>query len=215
MSQSSYRAVESSIYLNFMRFCLVFAALVVLSSPAARSDIRGCECSLESSLTSNVRGCSLCLEAARQSEAEGFFLLKDANQTKPNRWLALPRKAYDGVNPLSRMSAEDRLALWNLAIRQGEKLWGGNWGVAMNGDISRTQCHMHVHIGKLLENQEPGEFRPSPQAPEDPKRAEGHYADGPADLPALSDGTGLWFHPVGKRLHVHAGEQTTESVLMR
>jgi hypothetical protein len=34
-------------------------------------------------------------------------------------------------------------------------------------------------------------------------------------LPAIADGTGLWFHPVGKRLHVHLGEQITETALMR
>jgi hypothetical protein len=193
-----------------MRFCLLIAALVALFSSAAWSDIRGCECDLQRPLAASIRGCSLCLEAEKRPETEANFLLRDVNPTKPNRWLALPRKAFDGVSPLSKMPAGERLALWNLAIGKAKELWGDGWAVAMNGDISRTQCHLHVHIGKLLEGQEPGE-----EKPEAAKRAAGVYVDGPAELPALADGTGLWFHPAGNRLHVHAGEQTTETVLLR
>jgi hypothetical protein len=39
--------------------------------------------------------------------------------------------------------------------------------------------------------------------------------DSAAQLPAISDGTGLWFHPSNGKLHVHAGEQITESVLLK
>lgn len=185
--------------------------MAALSTTTAWSDIRGCECDVQSSLTVNIRGCSLCLEAEKRSEAEEYFLLRDVNPTKPNRWLALPRKAFDGADPLSKMSAGERVALWKLAIGKAKELWGDGWAVAMNGDISRTQCHLHVHIGKLLDGQEPGDE----EKPDAAKRAAGVYVDGPAELPALADGTGLWFHPVGKRLHVHAGEQTTETVLLR
>lgn len=193
-----------------MKFWFLLAALAALSTTTAWSDIRGCECDLQSPLTAGIRGCSLCLEAEKRPVGEEYFLLRDVNPTKPNRWLALPRKAFDGVSPLSKMAAGERLALWNLAIGKAKELWGDGWAVAMNGDISRTQCHLHVHIGKLLESQEPGE-----EKPDAPKRAAGVYVDGPGELPALADGTGLWFHPVGKRLHVHAGEQTTETVLLR
>lgn len=193
-----------------MRSCLVLVSLIALSTAAARSDIRGCVCDLKSPETATVRGCSLCLEAEKRPETEPFFVLRDVNPTKPNRWLVLPRAAYDGINPLSKMSAEARLGLWTLAIGKAREVWGDGWGIAMNGDISRTQCHLHVHVGKLLEHQEPGD-----ELPDAPKRAEGKYVDGPADLPALADGTGMWFHPVGNRLHVHAGEQATEFVLLR
>ena len=38
---------------------------------------------------------------------------------------------------------------------------------------------------------------------------------GPAEIPAPDDGTGLWIHARGRKLHVHLGEQTTETVLLR
>jgi hypothetical protein len=107
---------------------------------------------------------------------------------------------YDGPNPLARMSPAERLALWTAAIGKARELWGDSWAIAMNGDIARRQCHAHVHIGKLLDGKE---------------TETGFYVDGPAALPAISDGTGLWFHPEGNRLHVHTGEQINETVLMR
>ncbi len=193
-----------------MRFCLVFAALMALFTTAAKSDIRGCECDLKKPETATIRGCSLCLEAEKRPESEAFFVLRDVNPTKPNRWLALPRKAFDGINPLAQMTAEERLGLWTTAIAKAKEVWGDGWGIAMNSDLRRTQCHLHVHIGKLLEHQEPGD-----ELPDDARHAEGKYVNGPAELPALADGTGLWFHPVGNRLHVHVGEQATEFVLLR
>ncbi len=204
------RAVETSIYLRFMRVCLTLVALMALSTTVARSDIRSCLCDLKNPETATIRACSLCLEAEKRPETEPFFVLRDVNPTKPNRWLALPRAAYDGINPLSKMSAEARLGLWTLAIGKAKEVWGDGWAIAMNGDVSRTQCHVHVHIGKLLEHQEPGD-----ELPDAAKRTEGKYYDGPADLPAPADGTGLWFHPVGNRLHVHTGDQINESVLLR
>ena len=39
--------------------------------------------------------------------------------------------------------------------------------------------------------------------------------DRPAGISIPTDGAGFWVHPVGNKLHVHAGEQVTEFVLMR
>src|SRR5262249_10516708 len=106
-------------------------------------------------------------------------------------WLTLARSGKtDGPNPLTRMAAEERLALWATAIGKAKELWGDSWGIAMNSDARRTQCHLHVHIGKLLQDQETDG---------------GVWADGPAQLPVIADGAGFWFHPVGGRLHVHIG----------
>jgi hypothetical protein len=189
-----------------MRFCLLTLTLLVIGTQTAKSDVRNCLCDLALPQTRTTRACSLCLEADKSTEA--VFLLKDINPTKPNRWLALPRASYDGPNPLAQMPADERLALWTLAVTKAKDLWGDSWAIAMNGDISRTQCHAHVHIGKLLENQEPE------NSPEQ-KRAPGVYINSLAELPAIADGTGLWFHPEGNRFHLHVGEQTTEPVLMR
>ena len=35
---------------------------------------------------------------------------------------------------------------------------GRIWGLAVNGDLARSQCHAHVHIGKLLDGVEGNEF---------------------------------------------------------
>jgi diadenosine tetraphosphate (Ap4A) HIT family hydrolase len=183
-----------------MRPALVLTALLLCATPAARSDVRGCECIVESALTAGIRGCSLCMEAEKRPASEKVFTLKDSSPTKPNRWLVLPRASYDGANPLKQMPAEIRLELWSKAIAQGRELWGESWAVAMNSDRARTQCHLHVHVGKLLADQE---------------RPTGTYVNSPAELPVISDGGGLWFHPVGNRLHVHVGEDTPEFVLLK
>jgi diadenosine tetraphosphate (Ap4A) HIT family hydrolase len=178
----------------------VVFATVLLAVCAASADVRDCICDLTNPDISRMRGCSLCVEAAKHPATERIILVKDNDPTKPNRWLVLPRAVYDGANPLAKMSAAERLELWNAAVARGKELWGDQWAVAMNGDIARRQCHAHVHVGRLLEGEE---------------KDNGSYADSVADLPAISDGTGLWFHPAGKRLHVHTGEQITETVLMR
>jgi diadenosine tetraphosphate (Ap4A) HIT family hydrolase len=167
---------------------------------AAQADVRDCLCDLSKPEATQLRTCSLCIEAQKQTGDQPVFLVKDNDPAKPNRWLVLPREKYDGPNPLSQMSAGERLALWTSAIAKGRELWGDSWAVAMNGDIARKQCHAHVHVGKLLEGKE---------------TESGIYVNGPDQLPAISDGTGIWFHPVGKQLHVHTGEQINETVLMR
>jgi hypothetical protein len=175
--------------------------LLVLAAFAVRADVRDCVCDLANPATAQIRACSLCLEAEKVPANQPFFLLKDNDPTKPNRWLALPRHHFDGANPLARMTASERVAMWTLAIQKGRELWGDGWAVALNGDLARLQCHEHVHIGKLLDGNETA--------------IDAIYVDGPAGLPAIADGAGLWFHPVGSRLHVHTGQQVNETVLMR
>jgi hypothetical protein len=174
--------------------------LCALAAFVLHADVRDCVCNLASPTIAETRGCSLCIEAAKQPADRPIFLVPDNDPTKPNRWLVLPRAPYDGSSPLAQMSAPERLALWNAAIAKGKELWGNAWAVALNGDIARRQCHAHIHVGKLLDGKE---------------TETGFYIDSPAQLPVISDGTGLWFHPEGARLHVHTGEQINETVLMR
>ena len=96
--------------------------------------------------------------------------------------------------------AGERLLLWSAAVAKAREVWGDAWGIAMNSDIARRQCHAHVHIGRLLEERETDS---------------GIYISSLAELPAIADGSGLWFHPAGKRFHVHTAENITETVLMR
>ncbi len=79
-------------------------------------------------------------------------------------------------------------------------MWGNDWGIACNGIANRTQCHTHLHIGKLLPNQEDAKFT---------------IVSGPADIPVPADGGGILVHPVGGKLHIHLGDDAPELRLMR
>ena len=98
------------------------------------------------------------------------------------------------------ISPAGRKRLWIAAIAKARELWGNEWGLAVNGDESRTQCHAHIHIGKLLKGIE---------------TANVIVVGSPAEIPAPTDGSGIWVHPEGARLHVHTAEQITETVLLR
>ena len=164
------------------------------------ADVRNCACDAAKPETLDARECSLCKEAEKQPSGTAVFFLKDVNPTKPNRTLALPRKHYEGVHALEEIPQSDRTALWTAAIEKAKSLWGDSWGLAYNGSERRTQCHTHIHIGKLVEGAENDQFI---------------LVDGPAQIPAPAPGTGMWVHPVNGKLHVHAGEQVNETVLVR
>jgi hypothetical protein len=88
------------------------------------------------------------------------------------------------------MTPEERTAYWSAAIAKAREAWPNDpWGIALNSTERRSQCHMHLHIGKLL-----------------PNVADDHFiiVDRAADIPVPHDGDGLWIHPVDGRLHVHA-----------
>jgi hypothetical protein len=147
------------------------------------------------------RECGLCREAESHPADIRYFTLKDNNPRKPNRWLALPRFHVKGPHELADMTPEQRAGLWAAAIAKGQELWGDKWGLAVNGAETRTQCHAHIHIGRLLEGLETSEFI---------------EVDGPQQIPVpRGTGEGLWVHPVGAKLHVHRGELITETVLLR
>jgi len=173
------------------------AALIVVATAAA--DVRDCACDPKRPETMQARECGLCREAEAQPPAMTIFFLKDINPRKPNRWLALPREHAAGGHPMEDMPLAERTRLWLSAIAKGKELWGDQWGVAYNGEKVRTQCHGHIHIGKLLAGVEYG--RPL-------------VIRGPHEIPAPK-GKGVWVHPVGARLHVHIEENITETVLLR
>ena len=182
-----------------MRFSLVLATLLAISIPATRADVRGCVCDLARPESMAARECGLCRLAEEQKSDAPFFFVKDINPTKPNRTLILPRKHYQGPHSLSEMTPEERTAFWTAAVDKAKELWGSDWGIAINADQSRTQCHTHMHIGKLLPDVENDEFV---------------VADGPASMPLPPDNGGAWVHPVNGKLHVHY-RNIAEPVLMR
>ena len=64
----------------------------------------------------------------------------------------------------------------------------------------QTQCHVHLHIGKLVQGVETDQFITVTKI---------------EDIPIPAKGEGIWIHPQGNLFHVHSGEQITETVLLR
>ena len=147
-----------------------------------------------------ARECSLCREADQRPSDQETFYLRDNNPRKPNRWLALPRVHAAGGHALHELPKPLQARLWKAAIEKGRELWGDGWGMAYNSDKVRTQCHTHIHIGKLLQGLAPGSY---------------YEVDRVERIKAPTDGTGIWVHPVGKKLRVHYGEIITETALLR
>jgi hypothetical protein len=42
------------------------------------------------------------------------------------------------------MTARQRFLLWSGAIEKAKSLWGEDWGLAINGQVARSQCHAHT-----------------------------------------------------------------------
>ena len=165
------------------------------------ADVRNCACDVTKPETLQEANCSLCREAEKQPANTGVFFLKDANPSKPNRMLALPRKHTAGAHSLNDLPTADRIELWTAAIAKAKELWGDKWGIAYNGEERRTQCHAHVHIGRLIDNAETGhDFA---------------VVGSPSEINVPTDGSGLWIHPADGKIHVHAGAQVNETVLER
>ncbi|HVT95480.1 MAG TPA: hypothetical protein VHD76_21700 [Bryobacteraceae bacterium] len=182
---------------GFAALLLGGLGIVFSLSPAAQSQVlTQCACDPAQPETFAARQCGLCREAEKQPPDAAIFFLKDINPTKPNRWLVLPRAHH---HLLSEMTPGEREQLWAAAIAKGKELFGDGWGLALNGRKVVTQCHAHIHIGKLLPGIETDHFL---------------VVDGPADIP-IPQNEGFWVHPDGAKLHVHRGEQITETVLLR
>lgn len=174
---------------------LALAAILV-----SRADVRGCHCEIGNATEMAQKTCGLCAIAEQQPAYLTVFFIKDANPTKPDRWLALPRVHGAGEHLLSSLPADVRLQLWSAAITRAHELWGDDWGIAGNGVERRTQCHTHLHIGKLLPNGENDQYI---------------VVSGPANIPVPADGGGILVHPAGGKLHVHLGDDAPELRLMR
>jgi len=178
---------------RFVPLLLAFSALSAL----CLGDVRNCSCDIGNAQSMAKRECGLCREAQKQPANVPVFFLKDINPHKPNRWLALPRVH---ARTLADLTAPQRLALWTAAIAKARELWGDQWGLAVNAGVRRTQCHIHIHIGKLVDSTETPNVM---------------VVNTPADIPVPPDDSGMWAHPVGGKLHVDIGEDAPEMRLMR
>jgi CDP-diacylglycerol pyrophosphatase len=183
-----------------MRSLRILAAVGVFLLPFSRADIRNCQCDVTRPETLEARECSLCKEAEKQVAGVQYFALRDTNPTKPNRWIMLPRFHGNHPQQLAEMTLEQRTGYWAAAIAKAKENWGDTWGIALNSTEKRTQCHIHIHIGKLLPDMENDHFV---------------TVDGPEQIPVPKDGEGEWIHPVGGKLHVHTEEPAGELKLQR
>ena len=164
-----------------------------------RGDVTNCGCDPARPETLAGRECGLVREAIAQPESAEIFFLKDINPRKLNRWLALTR-IYVPSGSIDKLPRPLQAKLWQAAIGKARELWGDEWGIAYNSQLHRTQCHTHLHIGKLLKGLAPGK-----------------YVDvaSPAQITVPADGSGVWVHPVGGKFRVHYGEGITETTLLR
>jgi hypothetical protein len=106
--------------------------------------------------------------------------------------------ASGGRPPL--LPKSERTRFWAFAIAEAKKRFGPEeWGVAYNGDKVRTQCHLHLHIGRFIPAAENSKFKLV-------RRIE--------DFPAPAEG-GVLVHPVKGGYHVLTGEEIMETALVR
>ena len=175
-------------------------ALLLFSGPSFAQDWAAtCVCDYTSHSFPG-RNCGLS-EIVDKAPADLMVVfVKDNSLNKPNRWLALPRRPTSGKpQTLGDITPAERAELFRQAIVRARELWGERWGLAMNGIRSRGQCQTHVHIGRLLDGVEWGDFK---------------EISSPEEIPDPGD-LGLWIHPVANgKMHVHV-EMVTESVLAR
>ena len=178
-----------------MRRFLIPAAL--LATLVLRADFVTCDCDPAKKETLEARQCSLCREAEKQPAGISVFFLHDSNPSKPNRWLALARSHERSVDQLT---SEQRTDLWTAAISKAQSMFGDQWAIAYNAPSVQTQCHVHLHIGRLIPGVETSQFITARKIEE---------------IPIPARGEGYWVHPQGNQFHVHTGEQITETVLER
>jgi diadenosine tetraphosphate (Ap4A) HIT family hydrolase len=173
--------------------------LFLLIAAAGWAQTAACLCDHANPATLETRDCSLCKEADKHAGPPVFFL-KDNNPRKPNRTLALPVKHGKGQQDLRDLSPAERVELWKTAMAKAQELWPNTWGLAVNSSTVRTQCHFHIHIGKLIEGVD--EFP-------------GRTVSGPEHFPVPEPGLGVWVHPIQGGYHVHVDREIAEPVLVR
>jgi diadenosine tetraphosphate (Ap4A) HIT family hydrolase len=171
--------------------------IALLAVSTLRADLVTCACDPARPETMEARQCSLCAEAEKQAPGVKVFFLKDRNPSKANRWLALPTAHPRSIELLSD---EQRADLWSAAIGKAKSLFGDDWAAAYNAPSVQTQCHVHIHLGKLIPGVETSQFIVATKV---------------EDIPVPPKGEGIWIHPAGNLFHVHMGEQITETVLER
>jgi CDP-diacylglycerol pyrophosphatase len=177
--------------------------LLVIGTAWSQTAAVNCACDHAVPATLEARECSLCVEADKQPRDEApfqIFFLKDASPRKPNRTLAVPIRHDKGQQDMRQLTPEQRAIFWKAAIAKAQQLWPDAWGLAINSETVRTQCHLHIHIGKLNEGVE---------------ESGGVTVATPEQFPLTESGRGIWLHPVAGGFHVHTDREIAEPMLVR
>lgn len=183
---------------GMMRFFRGFVLLTVCAGMGL-ADVSKCHCDPKDAESMKARECSLCLEADKHPADEPFFVVKDSSPRKPNRWLVLPRAHDDGPHPLHELPKKTRDELWAYAIQVGREKFGDDWALAYNGMSVRTQCHLHIHVGKWIPAADTVKFK---------------FVKHIQDFPAPED-SGILIRPTKGGYLVLTGEQIMETALVR
>ncbi len=183
---------------SMVRSPAILFLLAAAAIPLA-ADVTHCACDTTRPETMKARECSLCVEAEKHPAGVPYFVLKDVNPRKPGRWLALPQAHTPGPHGLHLLPKEARTQLWRFAIQQAAERFGEDWALAYNGQLMRTQCHLHLHMGRWIKAADTAKFKRV-------RRVE--------DFPAPA-GTGILIRPVKGGFLVLTGEQIMETALVR
>jgi hypothetical protein len=179
---------------------VLFALTALLMAPGASSVAGMADCACDAAQTATLarHECSLCAVAEQHASGPDYFAIRDASPAKPNRWLALTRFHAKQPEELAGIEAGRRADYWKFAIEKARELWGERWGLAVNSVERRTQCHMHIHIGRLVEGVEDRNFV---------------VVKSPDQIPLPRPRDGIWVHPAPGGFHVHWGNQAPELLL--
>ncbi len=176
-------------------FCATFGAFAAFwLSANPPYPIFGCPCDEGNPRSLDQTVCGLCGGGQGHTDA---YVVRDASPAKPNRLLALP--PHHAVE-LADLRLDQRTALWTAAIVAARKNFDEDWALAQNSVLFRTQCHAHIHIGRL----DP-EYRHSG----------GTIIASPADLPATTTFQGIWVHPRDNGYCFHLDRLHPEALLQR
>jgi hypothetical protein len=181
-----------------MRVLFVIPAFLMALGVASGAGMSDCACDVAQAATLASHGCSLCAVAEQHSSGPDYFAIRDASPAKPNRWLALTRFHTRQPEELAGMLPGQRADYWRFAIEKARELWGERWGLAVNSIERRTQCHMHIHIGRLLNGVEDRNFV---------------LVTSPDQIPLPHPMDGIWVHPAPGGYHVHWGNEAPELLL--
>ena len=139
-------------------------------------------------------------EAEKHPKDVEFFVLKDVNPRKPNRWAGAAEGARRRAAPHSPTAGGRPAAAVEVRRPGGEReISARNGRSPTNGSEVRTQCHLHIHVGRFIRAAENSKFR---------------IVKRPEDFPG-PELTGVWIHPVPGGYHVHEDEQIMETALVR